>query len=211
MTLFFGGIMLFLYFIIGFLLAEPSETITVEAHKGLEVYVVPTKIVNYTDDIEAIIGEHVVFGYTSTQNRQATYKNITGDKQFKVYNEDTIKYAWDNCDYKRNPKKCSYQNNHYLLETYITVDTHELVVAMYLFDPNMQVISMGIITDSKTIRWIRQQEVTVAQSQGMMGSQTTVHKPKEELPLKWEIPHYLLNKHINQASKLLWWSALIKE
>lgn len=203
--------MLFLYFVVSLLFAEPSETIVVEGHKDLEVYVAPTKIVNHTEDIEAIIGDHVVFGYASTQNRQATYKNITGDKQFKVYNEDTIGYAWNNCDYKKDAKKCSYQNGHYLLETHITIDTHELVVAMYLFDENMQVVSMGVVTDSKTIRWIRQQEITVTQSQGMLGSQTTIHKPKEELPLKWEIPHYLINRHIQQASKLLWWSALIKE
>ena len=37
-----------------------------------------------------------------------------------------------------------------------------------------------------------------------MGSSSTMHKPKEELPLKWLIPANLLDKHVSQASALLW-------
>jgi hypothetical protein len=54
------------------------------------------------------------------------------------------------------------------------------------------------------VRWIRQQEITVRQEQqqggllGGSGQATTIHKPKEELPLKWEIPHTLTNRMIQQ-------------
>jgi len=209
--------MLFLYtLLISLIYAEiPTETIIVEAHRALELYVAPTKIINHTSDIEAIIGDDIVFGFSSTLNKNATYKNMGDKKDFKVYDINTINYAWDNCDYKKDAKKCAFQNDHYLLETRITIDTHELVVAMYLYDSNLQVISMGVVTDTKTINWIRQQRVIIQNQQstspqGTVSNNQTIIKEPEELPLKWEIPHYLMNRHLQQASKILWWSTLIK-
>jgi len=38
-----------------------------------------------------------------------------------------------------------------------------------------------------------------------------LHKPKEEKPLLWEVPHRLLDKHVSQASILLWCSVKISE
>ena len=43
----------------------------------------------------------------------------------------------------------------------------------------------------------------------MMGNSTTIHKPKEELPLKWEIPHYLLDKHVYQTSLSVWMGLIL--
>ena len=122
----------------------------------------------------------------------------------KVYNEDTIKYTWDNCDYSIDHRKCSFQNSHYFLETYVTVDENELNISMALFDPNMQVLNASSVSDLSTIIWIKQQELTVIQEQSMMGSRTTIHKPKEELPLKWVIPPRLLTSMVRQASIRVW-------
>jgi hypothetical protein len=131
-------------------------------------------------------------------------------------------------------KECSYRNNHYLLESYITINNDQLVVELFLYDSDLQVISQGRTTSTKTINWIKQQavEATTGEvrtqpqasrecngsscSNGYTGSQlykknTIVDKPKEELPLKWEIPHRLLDGHIQQASLLLWCSARLKE
>ena len=66
------------------------------------------------------------------------------------------------------------------------------------------VIGTSQRNDVKIIRWIRQQEVTVIQQQGLMGSQTIVNKPKEEMPLKWEIPHRLLSNLVYQTSMGVW-------
>ena len=122
----------------------------------------------------------------------------------KVYDEDTIEYVWEDCNYKRDPKKCSYKNNHMLLETIITVDDHQIVVNMILYSPDLTVLGTSVYTSESRIYWIKQQEIAVQQQQGMMGSSTTVHKPKEELPLKWLVPTNALDKHIWQASALLW-------
>ena len=121
-----------------------------------------------------------------------------------VYDVDTIEYAWNNCNYKRDAKKCSNQNNHLLQETYITIDDHQIVVNMILYNSKMTIINKATYTTESQVKWIKQQEIKITQQQGMMGSQTVTHIPKEELPLKWLIPTNLMDTHIRQASIGLW-------
>ena len=209
--------MLFLYFLIAFALGqEPEiqadETIVVEAHKDYEVYVAPTVMDIQSTEVEAVMAKKTVFSYTSRYSGQAKVKNergtgyeyVTKNHNIKVYDEDTIEYIWDNCNYKRDPKKCAYLNNHMLLETIVTVDDHQIVVNMILYDSDLTVLGTSVYTSDSKVNWIRQQETTVIQQQGLMGNQTITHQPKEELPLKWLIPTNLLDKHIWQASALLW-------
>ena len=186
--------------------------IIVEAHKDFEVYVEPVKMDIQSVNVEAVVAKKTIFTYSARyaknakvkNERNSGYESVTANHKIKVYDEDTIEYAWDNCNYKREPKKCSYQNNHMLLETIITVDDHQVVINMILYDSDLTVLGSSVYTSNSKVNWIRQQETTVSQQQGIMGSSTTVHKPKEELPLKWLIPAMLLDKHISQASALLW-------
>tara|TARA_B100000941_G_scaffold268646_1_gene225418 strand:+ start:59 stop:748 length:690 start_codon:yes stop_codon:yes gene_type:complete len=189
----------------------PNEEIVVVAHREYEVYVAPIQYHITDASINASVPKQMVFNYTGTHSRnskvQARYKTwepITMHGGMKVYNEDTIKYTWDNCDYSVDHRKCSFQNSHYFLETYVTVDENELNISMALFDPNMQVLNASSVSDLSTIIWIKQQELTVIQEQSMMGSRTTIHKPKEELPLKWVIPPRLLTSMVRQASIRVW-------
>ena len=208
-------------FLINSILANPvpdnstqpkTLEIVVEAHKDFEVYVEPVKMDIQSANVEAIVAKKTIFTYSARyaknakvkNERGSAYESVTTNHKIKVYDEDTIEYAWDNCNYKREPKKCSYQNNHMLLETIITVDDHQIVINMILYDSDLTVLGSSVYTSNSKVNWIRQQEITVSQQQGMMGSSTTVHKPKEELPLKWLIPAMLLDKHISQASALLW-------
>ena len=50
-------------------------------------------------------------------------------------------------------------------------------------------------SSQKIIRWIKQQQITVFKD--------GFHLPKEELPLKWEIPYRLFQKDFEQASMKL--------
>jgi len=101
-----------------------------------------------------------------------------------------------------------------------------------LFDSDAQVIAQGVSTDRKIIKWIKQQEIKQQQTlynQNVQGQSqrncgpnscstggavsstspmvtVTTSKPKEELPLKWVIPHRLLNRHVQQATLLMWCS-----
>ena len=204
--------MLFLYFLLMFAAgqepeAQADETIVVEAHKNLELYVAPITMDIRSTEVEAVINDQATFRYASTYWRNAKFKNergvyepITMHSNMKVYSIDTIEYVWDNCNYKRDAKKCAYLNSHMLLETHITIDDHQIVVNMMLYGPDMTVISAATNTSQSTIRWIRQQEQTVIMQSGLMGNQTIVHTPKEELPLKWLIPTNLMEKHVSQAA-----------
>ena len=204
--------MLFLYFMLMFATGqepktEASETIVVEAHKDLELYVAPITMDIRSTEVEAVINDQAPFRYASTYWRNAKFKNergvyepITMHSDIKVYSLDTIEYVWDNCNYKRDAKKCTYLNNHMLLETHITIDDHQIVVNMILYDSDLTVISAATNTSQSTIRWIRQQEQTVIMQSGLMGNQTIVHTPKEELPLKWLIPTNLMEKHVSQTA-----------
>jgi hypothetical protein len=210
--------MLFLYFLLSFLAIaqepdlEADETIVVEAHKAFEVYVAPIVMDIQSTQVEAVVAKKTIFTYAAwhakdakVQNERGSgYENVTLNNEIKVYDEDTIEYVWDNCNYKREPKKCSYQNNHMLLETIITVDDHQIVVNMILYNSDLTVLGGSVYTSDSKIRWIRQQEITTSEQQSIMGNSSTMHKPKEELPLKWLVPANLLDKHISQASILLW-------
>ena len=234
--------MLLLFSILCFAEPQPNASITIEAHRDIEVYVAPTIVDNQSDNIKIGVGKNSVFGYASMHWHNARVYNSRGSLEplllngegFKVYNQDTINYIWEGCDYLSKAKECSYRNNHYLLESYITVNNDQLVVELFLYDSDLQVISQGRVTSTKTVTWIKQQAVKTTTdeariqpqssrdcsgsscSSGYVGSQpygksTIVNKPKEELPLKWEIPHRLLDGHVQQASLLLWCSTRLKE
>ena len=243
--------MLFFYFLSLFnsSAGEPGDPkvgmeIVVEAHKDFEVYVAPIKYNIDDDSIEAFVDPESVFAYSSQHWHMAKIDNGYGGYEpiklntdgFRVYSEDTIKYAWDNCNYSRDSKACSFKNNHYLLETTISVDENELVVNMMLYDSSLQVVARGSSSSRKKVKWIKQQASNsssvsssnispqnncTAQSctQPNLNSAnlslnsvniTTNSNDKEELPLKFEVPHRLLDKHIHQASMGLWLSLRIK-
>ena len=212
-------------------------SITVEAHRDLELYVAPIKVIDESTKpkIESVIGDYSVFGYASMHSHNAEISNGFGGHEpiglrygkFMIYNSETIKYAWPECDYEKKARACSFQNEHFLLETNITVDDNQLVVQMLLFDSELQIIASSIRTSEKFRRYIRQQEIKQQavfpgtsqpncngstcspprQQQMIVG----LHKPKEEKPLLWEVPHRLLDKHVSQASILLWCSVKISE
>lgn len=235
--------MSWLLFVLGLAVAEePAAEIIVEAHRDIEVYVAPIEVIVSTnvENIEAEVDPNAAFVYSSMYSYNAKIENERGayepvelnHDKIKVYSEDTIVYAWDDCNYKLKPLKCSIKNSHYYLETTVHVDDNELVVRAILFDQDAQVIAVGSSTDRKIIKWIKQQEIQQQQTlynQNVQGQQRncgpnscsttaggvstvspmntiTTTKPKEEMPLQWNIPHRLLNKHVQQAMLLMWCS-----
>lgn len=193
---------------------EPDMTLVVEASKDIEFFVAPIQINNRALDvsIETVIDPDAAFTYIGhyinnikVSNGYGGYQPISiSGYETRVYNERTIEYAWDNCNYKRDPLACAVQNSHYYVETVVTVDDNQLVAKVTIYDSNAQVFMSASTTDDKIVTWIKQQEITIKQEQqqggllGGGGSATTIHKPKEELPLKWEIPHSLTDRMLQQ-------------
>ena len=132
---------------------EPSMTMVVEASRDIEFFVAPIKVHDYTSEdinIETVIDKDAAFTYLGSYIRNIKVSNgrggyepasLTGN-EVKVYNERTIKYAWEDCNYKRDPLECSVKNSHYYLETIVTVDDNQLVVKATLYDPEAQVLSL---------------------------------------------------------------------
>jgi len=96
------------------------------------------------------------------------------------------------------------------LRTFLELREDEALITQQLFNGKAKIISSSTSSSKKIIRWIKQQEVTVIQNQGLMGNQTITHKPKEELPLKWEIPWRIFSNNFRQTSLRLWSGVKLK-
>jgi len=149
--------------------------------------------------------------YTSIYARHAKRSNGSGGYQslimtdeVRVFSHKTIKYAYPYCDYDLEPLKCSVENGHYYVETHVTFNDNQMIVRATLYDKDATIINSSSRTDDMVIQWIRQQEVTIVETEGRMGKQTMTHYGKEELPLKWEIPYELLQKDVQQTLMGLW-------
>ena len=209
----------------------PDEEIIVDAHLDYEVYVAPVKYHVYDDSIEAKIPYDSVFMYTSRFSHMAKvkiggiYEPVSMHGGIKVYNEDTISYVWEDCNYKKDYRKCSFKNDHYFLETHITVDKNEISISMSLYNSDLQIVGSSMRTDKRQVNWIKQQEEVTNNStnntpiginsncigetcnsipiNGVVQDTTNIKK-KEEQPLKWEIAPKLLTNMVHQASMGVW-------
>lgn len=186
----------------------------------LDFYVAPIRVLDRTQEkaIEQVIDGEFAFTLSSAystsfkvRNDRGTYSPVLMEfEDVRVYNNKTIKYYYD-CDYRIDPMRCSFENGHFFVETVITVDDNQLTVRMTMYDPELQVVNSGLSTEEMQVNWIKQQEVTNVQNTARDGSKTEVtHFGLEKLPLKWEIPHHLLEKHIREAAAELWLGAKIR-
>jgi hypothetical protein len=186
----------------------------------LDFYVAPIRVHNRTEkkDIEHVIDEEMAFTLSSAystsfkvSNARGTYSPVLMEfEDVRVYSNRTIGYYYK-CNYALDPMKCSRENNHYYVETIITVDDNQLTVRMTMYGPDLQVINSGLSTEEMTVNWIKQQEVTNIQTTAQDGTKTNLtHYGMERMPLKWEIPHHLLEKHIREAAAEMWLGAKIR-
>ena len=180
----------------------------------LNFYVAPIEVRNRTryQNIEQEIDEQLAFvtsaAYSNTpkiKNERGTYSPMSlSGYDINLYNDKTIVF-FSQCNFDSTPMSCARKENFFYVETVVTVDDHQLTVRMVMYDSNLQVVNSSISHEDMVITWIKQQEVTNIQQQNRDGTTTNVtHKGLEKLPLKWEIPHFLLAKHIHEAASGLW-------
>lgn len=179
-----------------------------------DVYVSPMKIIDQTTSGRVSLNHdrQAPFYYTSNYARLAKAPNGHGGyhaiqnnyDDIRVYNHDTIKFVHNDCDYLFRPLACSVQNGHYYVEAIVTFNDSQMIVRTTLYDKDATIINSTSRTDEMQVHWIRQQEITVIESEGRGGRQRMTHYGKEELPLKWEIPYQLLQSHIQQSVMGLW-------
>ena len=182
----------------------------------INVYVEPMKVYKNGSQVINYISDHLTFTLASQHISMAKQKSEYGweyvedSDKVNVYSDKTIGYRYSNCDYDQDALGCSVRNNHYYLRTFLELREDEALITQQLFNGKAKIISSSTSSSKKIIRWIKQQEVTVIQNQGLMGNQTITHKPKEELPLKWEIPWRIFSNNFRQMSLRLWSGAKLK-
>ncbi len=196
-----------LIYIFAILAAFAQTTIVVEEHSGLEVYISTPKIVNVSAETEGTVSSKSVYAYNNSYwkdgkiiNERGTWDKLGQKTVVKVYDKDTIKYAHNNCNYLLDAKACANQNNHLLVETIITIDDHETVVQMLLFNPDMTLLSTSTVSDRGQINYIKQQETRITMTAGKIDMRVM----PEQKPLKWIIPAHLLEGYVRQAAHGLW-------
>jgi|TARA_Y100000015_G_C2394752_1_gene92089 hypothetical protein len=180
----------------------------------MDVFVSPIKFTNKVTNHEITVSHEneAPFYYTSIYAGAAKYNNGRGGysaihtilDDIRVYNEETISFVYNGCDYVSTPLFCSVTNGHYYVATEVTFNDSQMIIRSTLYDKDATVINTSSRTDEMVINWIKQQEVTVVERQGRMGKETLTHYGKEELPLKWEIPYELLQTHVRQTISGLW-------
>ena len=176
----------------------------------INIYVEPMKVYKNGSEVVNYISNQMVFTHSSQYVSMAKQKSeygweyIEDSDNVNVYNEKSIKYRFSGCDYKEDALGCSVRNNHYYLRTFLELREDEALIIQQLFDSKARIVSSATSSSKKIIRWIKQQEVTVIQNQGLFGSQTITNKPKEELPLEWEIPWRIFSNNFRQMSLRLW-------
>lgn len=188
--------------------------------KEIDFYVSPIRVHNRTEkkDIEDVIDSELAFvissGYSRTFKAQTERGSfVPGPMEYdsiRVFNRKTIKY-YNKCNYFLDPLGCTFENGNYYIETIVTIDDNQLTVRMTMYDPSLQVVNSSIATEEMEVNWIKQQEVTNVQQTARDGTKTNItHRGLERMPLKWEIPHHLLEKHIREAASELWLGARIR-
>ncbi len=188
--------------------------------KEIDFYVAPIEVHNKTrnKEIEQEIDKQLAFVLSSAYSR--TFKVTTDRGTFvpapmefesiRLFNDKTVGYFYQ-CEYKKDPIRCAIQNEHYYVETVVTVDDNQLTVRMTMYGPDLQVINSSISHEDMQVNWIKQQEVTNIQSTDRNGTKTNLtHYGLERHPIKWEVPHHLLEKHIREAASELWLGAKIR-
>ena len=215
------------------LVGNPIPEIVVESHQDVEVFVAPTQVINNTD-ISYQLDSTSVFGHTindvSNAKKLTQYGYVSMDREIMVYNPDTIKFSWDNCDYSTKFRECSHENGHYLLESYITFNKEQVTIRLILFDENMVPMIHSIQNNTRVVKILKRQKTTRAliptgggarsrrqcgptscstvQGNGTISAYTQTTTEDLE-PSVIVVEPKLLDKDIQQASVRLWTSVKI--
>jgi len=197
----------------------PQEVMTVQSSRMYEVYVEDPIIIN-NSDYGILVDKNLIFGYTSIYKNYARDDNGPIDGNLMVFNSDTISTVYEECDYNKDALKCSYDNGHLLLRTFIHIDGDQMIVQMVLFDEYMQIVNHSVRTKRGITRYLIRQKITRVGGKNkptyvssgncsgnrcampQKGTQKTIIEDLN--PIKIIIHPRVLDRDIQQASIMLW-------
>ena len=150
---------------------EPSASIVVSDSRYEEIYFEDPRVLC---DVPCSFEQD-----TSTVFVEANRKHRTWLKTGKVtgiYNDETIKYAYDDCNFKINPHGCANENGLWVMRTTINVTAEKASINVMLFDENAAMIGQGTFIRYKRTKIIERKKVTQQQVPGMPGSLSQCNK-----------------------------------
>jgi hypothetical protein len=201
----------------------PEEVMTVRSSRLHEVYVEDPLIVN-DSNYGILVDKNLIFGYTSVYKQYAKDDNGPIDGNLMVFNSDTISTAYEECDYNKDALKCSYENGHLLLRTFIHINGDQMIVQMALYDEYMQIVNHSVRTKIGITIYLIRQKITKTGGQNKkptyissgncsgnrceMPQRAPRRTVVEDLdPVKIIIHPRVLDRDIQQASMMLWTGA----
>ena len=150
---------------------EPTASITVTDSRYEEIYFEEPRVIctvpcSFEQDTSQIFVE-------ANQKHKTWLKvgKVTG-----IYNDETIKYAYDDCNFKQNPHGCANENGLWVMRTTISVDEGRASINVMLFDENAAMIGQGTFTRFKRTKIIERKKVTQQQMPGTPGAISQCNK-----------------------------------
>jgi hypothetical protein len=150
---------------------EPTASITVTDSRYEEIYFEEPRVMcsapcSFEQDTSIIFVE-------ANRHHKAWLK--TG-KVMGVYNDETIKYAYEDCNFKQNPHGCANENGIWVMRTTISIDAGRASINIMLFDDTATMIGQGTYSKFKKTRIIERKKVTQQQVPGVPGSISNCNK-----------------------------------
>jgi len=150
---------------------EPSASITVTDSRYEEIYFEEPRVIctvpcSFEQDTSSIFVE-------ANRHHRTWYKygKITG-----IYNDETIKYAYDDCNFKEDPHGCAFNNGLWVMKTTVSVDAERASINVMIFDDRAAMIGQGTFAKFKKTRIVQRKKVTQNQIPGQPGSISKCNK-----------------------------------
>jgi hypothetical protein len=161
---------------------EPTVSITVTDSRYEEIYFEKPRVIcsvpcSFEQDTSSIFVE-------ANSKHRSWLK--TG-KVIGVYNDETIKYAYADCNFKLNPHGCANENGIWVMRTTISVDEGRASINIMLFDENAAMIGQGTLTRFKKAKTVERKKVTQQQipaTPGVMSQCDKANGPCVTIPFQ---------------------------
>ncbi len=144
---------------------EPRASITVTDSRYEEIYFEEPRVkcsvpCSFEQDTSQI--------FVEANAKHRTW--LKAGKVTGIYNDETIKYAYDDCNFKQDPHGCANKNGLWVMRTTISVDEGRASINVMLFDESAAMIGQGTFTRFKKTRIVERKKVTQQRVPGSPGS-----------------------------------------
>lgn len=177
---------------------EAAMSITVESSPYTEVYLNKTKIIcdgcEYSDD------DSILFVAANAHHRGW----LKAGEITAVYNDDTIGYAYPDCDFGRNAIGCTIESGIWMISSTIRSNEKYAGITLVLFDENGVVIGQSSYTRYAKTKIVYEEKVTPPAKTQALGFFPPEGPTTTKVPVTVKVPPILTTNDIHQAMMVLY-------